>query len=1156
MMKWLRSVITWIKNLFSKKTMRRKISLYIGDQLADLDDQSFILFNYQMDDLSNPTIVKNSFSQQITLKGTPANNRIFGGYFRTDRRVANTGGQTGVDFNASQKVPFTIYNEMSEILESGYVKLDSISRQRQDIQYKVTLYGGLGSFFYALSYDDEGNKRTLADLDYLQTGSPDTELNFIINSASVLEAWNALKGDVELTLVADHPGEVVGSQGQWLTNSYGDSMEYNVSNVGKVAIWGRSAGLDSQALAAALDVNRNVLQVYEIGQGRNYEGVVFDMPSSAYYLRVTGRTDAISARAEAYTSPMWDVINFAPAYNGIPEGNFSPDKGLIIPSQMGLKDQITEGQDEEAVTYGLKSGYALVNLAEAQDEWGVKDLRSYLQRPVLSMKAFWDAICNPDNNGGYEVDASVIQDFSTFGNYSALWMTLPLISSIGSIKQESGDLTLTMSSSATSGNRIGRFDIGGSVPSGTKVIANLHCKVRWNMPSGANSYNTLSPIATYRYGRNTTSHISAIFIQAVAFGSDSSVVGGSKIKALAYGSRSLAGVAAQCGYIPVWAADYESLNISEFTKVSAGVFEIPNELSFTVEAQDVAYYRIFVSVYPGTRHTSEMGGSGGNTSITSYTGTGTISTPVMYVDYNTGFTPDSTFIVAGTTADTITYTSSESLRSGASITKAMLLSTSRTPAEYMLSFCKIFGLYFTYDNATRKVTILKRNDLYQDETIDLTRRVDLSKGVSIKPLVFDAKWYDFMLEGVGGSFYDEYLNVEGIPYGIQRVNTGYDFNADSVNLMESVVFKNAATVLARSKYFNMITRVIPDYPYPTSQFAQNTWYTGTELGGDVTQTTATGCSAINLMVRAGERYRLQTHGGDTGRAWYYLDGDNKIVNMADALWEGVITLTIPSGVSRLIAQTDIEGRLSLTKLGSSAFYPSPFLDKGNTYTLWSPDGETIDTDISCPPNSSTLEYYNDNPNYKGYDINSARKLELRSADNKPVDGADILVFHEGWNRYDYFKLTDDVPAMDVVNDGVPCWLLGAGGTGADGLNIPIFQRYVYGNISRIEHSLDFGIPHQFDIPGVSIDPGCTVYERGWRKYIADRYDVNTKVMTCRVNFAGMQVNQELLRKFYWYENSLWVLNAIRNYSLTTFDPVECEFVQVQDKSNYLNGQSY
>jgi hypothetical protein len=341
------------------------------------------------------------------------------------------------------------------------------------------------------------------------------------------------------------------------------------------------------------------------------------------------------------------------------------------------------------------------------------------------------------------------------------------------------------------------------------------------------------------------------------------------------------------------------------------------------------------------------------------------------------------------------------------------------------------------------VTILRRNDLYQDETIDLTNRVDLSKGISIKPLVFQAKWYDFILEGVGGAFYDEYLNVEGIPYGIQRVNTGYDFNADSINLMDSVVFKNACTILARSKYFN---------------------------------------------------YILQNQG----------------------------------------------------------FRPSPFLDKGNTYTLWSADGDTLETDISCPPASASVTYYNDNPAFKGYDINTARKLELRNADNKPIDGADILVFHEGWNNYAYFKVTDDVPAMNVVNEGVPCWLLGAG----QGVNIPIFQRYVYGNSSVIEHSLDFGVPHSLDIPGVSVEEGSTIYERGWKNYISDRYDDDTKVMTCRVDFSGIQVSQALLRKFYWYDNSLWVLNAIRNYSLTTYDPVECEFVQVQDKSNYLTGQTY
>ena len=1047
MIKWLRSIIAWIKNLFAKKTMRRKISLYIADQLVDLDDQSFILFNYQMDDLSNPTIVKNSFSQQITLKGTPANNKIFGGSFRLDRRIGDSGGNSGVDFNASQKTPFVIYNEMSEILQSGYVKLDSVSRVGADIQYKITLYGGLGSFFYALSYDENGNKRTLADLDYLGTSNPDAELDFSITKEAVQEAWRRLQQDQT-------------------------------------------------------------------------------------------------------ASPIWDIINFAPAYNGIPEGNFSPDKALVVPTEVGLPTMVVDGDGEDQKKYYLNGGYALVNLAEAQDEWAVKDLRSYLQRPVFSMKAFWDAICNPNNNGGYEVDASVVQDYLRFGKYANMWMTLPLISSIGTIQQASGDLYLTMSSTPSSGNTIGRFDLVGSVPSGTKVTANINCKIRFNLPSGANAYTGLFNSVGRRYGVNTETKSSILFIQAVAYGSDDTIVGGSKIKVLSAVGGAVSGIAAACGYVPAWSAEYESftLTANTYPKVSSGVFEIPDEVGFSVEAQDVAYYKIRVSVYYGYTHSYE----GGSNSRTTYSGDGSTSTPDMWMDFDSKYAPNTTFITQGVTPNSVSYTTSESLRSGALITKAMLLSTQHTPADYMLSFCKVFGLYFTYDVTSKKVTIHKRNDLYQDETIDLTRRVDVSKGISIQPLLTKAKWYDFILEGVVGAFYDEYLNVEGVPYGIQRVNTGYDFNSDSVNLMESVVFKNACTILARSKYFNYISKENSDYTFPSAAYTENAWYTGNAIGGLLEQTEVEGCLAIKLQVSVGEQFLVTAHGADEGRAWYLLDINERIVDMAVVDFDTTETIIIPPGVYYLVAQTDDE-TISLKRVGLTTFYPSPFLDKGNSFTLWSADGETLETDISCPPDSASVTYYNDNPNLKGYDVDMSGKLELRTADNKPLDGSDILVFLEGWNQYDYFKLTDDVPAMDVVNDGIPCWMLCAG---QSALNIPIFQRYNYGGFNTIDDSLDFGIPRQLDIPNINYPEGCTIYERGWKKYLSDRYDANTKVMTCKVDFSGMQVNQDLLRKFYWYENSIWVLNKITNYSLTTYDPVECEFVQVQDKGNYLTGQSY
>ena len=119
--------------------MKRRITLYIGGRKADISDQSFFLLNYQAEDLQNPTIVKNSYSQQITLPGTCRNNRIFGSIGRADR-VSGSGGATGAAFNASKRTSFALYGEDGAVLESGYLKLDEVDAFHRQALY---LYGGL-----------------------------------------------------------------------------------------------------------------------------------------------------------------------------------------------------------------------------------------------------------------------------------------------------------------------------------------------------------------------------------------------------------------------------------------------------------------------------------------------------------------------------------------------------------------------------------------------------------------------------------------------------------------------------------------------------------------------------------------------------------------------------------------------------------------------------------------------------------------------------------------------------------------------------------------------------------------------------------------------------------------------------------------------------
>lgn len=911
--------------------MRRKISLYIGGELADLDEQSFILFNYTMEDLSNPTIVKNSFTQQITLPGTPNNNAIFGDYHRLDRQTAIASGDTGYAFNASVKTPFSVYNELGEIIESGYCKLDEVVRSRGMVSYKVTLYGGLGSFLYSLSYAEDGRKLTLADLDYLGNGDPG-ELDFTINAATIRDAWDDLL---------------------------------------------------------------------------------------AYY----GGTDPGS---------IWKVINFAPAYNGFPE-DFSPDKAVVKPTDVGLPD--TQGG------YTTTSGYALVNLANKMDEWAVKDLRSYLQRPVLSISAFLSALANPDNTGGYDVDVSDVLSQGQFAD-SFLWLTLPTIPSLGSFKQGAGNLSLTMSSTATPGNEIGRWDItGDTIPFGTMVNATIRAKVRFNMPAGANSYASLDTNAFDSSVRHED--FSVIILQMVAYASDGTITGGSSAKVVSCRSGNVPTPASLGLTLPFATDDFDIVEVDTASKISAGVFELDRELTFQVEAQEVAYYILQCFAFDG--HSAK----GRDVWQDSFSGDGSTSRATLFHSYTTKFKADSAFIVAGS-GDSVSMTTPDSLRSGARITKQMLLSTSGTPAEYLLSLCKIFGLYFIADTETKKVTILTRNSLYIDETIDLTGRVDTSKEIAIQPLAFDSKWYRFRLEGVGGAFFNEYKDIEGIDYGIQLVDTGYDFNADVKDLLDGNVYKNAVTILQSSRYWNYITS-----------------------GGK--------------------------------------------------------------------------------------FKPSPFVDAGNTYSLRNSSGDSQEFQISCPPSSATITYYN--AQYNGYDKALCYKVQFAEKDGKPVDGKDVLLILDRFTNYDHFKITDDLPVMSVLNGGTPCWILDEGGAG-EGDNIPVFARHrtmwTKVNFYQTIPSLDFGVPRQYEMPGLYFDPFYTLYSMYWKKYLADRYDVNTEIMRCRVDFGGigLRVGHGLLRRFYWYAGSLWVLNKITNYSLTTYDPVECEFIRVQDKDNYLNGQSY
>lgn len=188
-----------------------------------------------------------------------------------------------------------------------------------------------------------------------------------------------------------------------------------------------------------------------------------------------------------------------------------------------------------------------------------------------------------------------------------------------------------------------------------------------------------------------------------------------------------------------------------------------------------------------------------------------------------------------------------------------------------------------------------------------------------------------------------------------------------------------------------------------------------------------------------------------------------------------------------------------------------------------------------------------------------------SDDYSAEDGAYTFVFYNGLkdctdvkgNPVNY-SITDDSIYMSSLNDNTPCWLYTYGTTDKAGNVIAIKTSKLpqYVNLlfdgTTVSDSFDFGVPQITYTNKFSYSEDKTIYNRFWRNFYQDQFDVNTRKVTCFVKFD--KLNQDSLREFYWFNNSIWVLNKIDSYDITSFNTTRCEFIKVFDINNYTNGQ--
>lgn len=912
-----------------------RYDLYINGSLVDINDESLIVLTYTMEQLNNPTAVKNTYSHEVTLPSTARNDILFSHFYRNDYKVG------GANFTPLKRVPFEIYNELSEIVEGGYIKLDEVSVDRTKHTYKVTLYGGLGSFFYSMGYDEQGEALSLGDLQYMANEENESRLDIRVDRSTIASAWERIAGD----------------------NS----------------------------------------------------------------------------------STQYDVLNFAPTYQGKPDGEFATDKAIFIGRATGSAGSYSDNVQRpiygitapqgsnkfyKRVENGVDTGYrcALVELAQEHTEWEMKDLRSYLQRPILSVRKFFEAVQRRAEAQGFTLNLDSSFFYASNPYYRDSWITLPSLQSISKPSKSADvqidgvliidnnteqDVTLTM----TTPIDLNGFEYGASISDTTIAIDKLKVGVWSQYNFFLGHKNILTNWCVQVYGiRNG----------AVVAWSDTKVL-------VDYGDKTSLDTIVS-GYAPLGSAPtYEMLS---------GYFEAsqPNEqiftesLSFNITATEAPtewHLRVQKRVHKGSDD---------------YAGLlyGALALPDLDgnidIDYGwRGISFSRTTSIYGKGE----VSSNAVVRSGALVRKRDMFDIGKTPMELLISYCKLFGLVWLFEPRNKNITLMTREQFYgQGRNIDIEQRIDRLK-MTIKPFEFDKRFYDFALE-TQGEYAAQYKEMTGKEYGAQRVNTGYEFDGESKNLLDNNALKGGAEVLEQGRYYTNID-------------------------------------------------------------------------------EGTYTL----------------GTTTYPKI-----CPSVFVD-GGKYSLYDASGNPVEYDITLPTNAANIVYMNEREGYDAYS-----KVQLFEGDKVVSEGGMLLLYNGSIDidssPYKNFRLTDDIAEMGILNEGQMCWILEGSAYGAlSGEKIPHFVRAGQGV------SLDMGIPTELDNPDIDVEATAnSIFAQYWRRYLGDRYAVDSRVCECYVDLRGLQVGNHLFRNFYYFDNAVWALNKISNYSMTTIGSTMCEFVKIQNIQNY------
>lgn len=791
------------------------IKLYLGrdNREVDIDQSTIFSFDYSSTDHETPTKTKTTFSKTITLKGTPTNNAIFGQIWNLERAqmVEEGADNIGIYYDPKKRADFTLTKD-GDIVEQGYISLDEINVKGENITYSITLYGGLGNFFYNLAYNEEMELNlsnlywgfTIEDGTTLTKEEEDNKPLLVWDRKYIISSWDRLSSTPKEYRGNNYILDVVTP-----TPTYSDLYSDFDSN--KVLYkMGANPTVDNILNSEVcvdgytnyngylmMETTRN-LSEWEIKDLRSQ----YQRPSIKFSNLIETICNPINNGG--YTVEIDEDITNTPYYKDsyilLDRLNFDNDLSANESIEIVYKDSgiISEAETQEIPNFQTTDG--LIKLGQ----FNTSNMINPKARLSIGYEVLAEEVDNTANNNlsGLKTitthkAAFISYDYHTNYKWSVIGgvVTKVAIFVNGSFYGFADDKA-QFTSFNDNPNAAKELLVDGKVGGVSEYQGYRHCENLGNKLGITFSENTvnISTLSLVNKNIRVGNYCTFATTDTVKL-KEFNLPKASNVELYLFRTYVQSdGSPRYYWYHPIAPTDNDFFYYPLDPNVTFAFdgLQVNDKHNFIwansnpTDLSHIPYKPITYSLKSEDRDIDNF-----------FSGEYEAYSNLTKISFGTVNDPSNNFFSA-------VYDNTNNNVQPTVVNKKILLGGTKSPYDYLISFTKALNLKYEYDNISKTVHIMQMGNYYQDSIIDLTDKIDISKGMTINPTTTNNKWYEYGFNIPTTYAASLYNNKNKIEYGHNKINTNYYFNNSTKNLFGDNIYNGVIPYRLNSIMFNQI----------------------------------------------------------------------------------------------------------------------------------------------------------------------------------------------------------------------------------------------------------------------------------------------------------------------------------------------------------------